>query len=75
MIAFRRSVPAAIAGVILLLLPHLIGAPELEHVETNVPSSLSYQFMVAVTLTSLVFWSLLGALTSTIFARLDRDSA
>ncbi|RXH33226.1 CbtA family protein [Bradyrhizobium zhanjiangense] len=75
LIAFRRSVLAAIAGVILLLLPHLIGAPELEHVETNVPSSLSHQFMVAVTLTSLVFWSLLGALTSTIFARLDRGSA
>ncbi|MGY3503984.1 CbtA family protein [Bradyrhizobium sp. USDA 4471] len=75
LIAFRRSVPAAIAGVILLLLPHLIGAPELEQVETNVPSSLSHQFMVAVTLTSLVFWSLLGALTSTIFARLDRGSA
>ncbi|OAF02378.1 cobalt transporter [Bradyrhizobium centrolobii] len=72
LIVFRRSVPAAIAGVILLILPHLIGAPELEHVETNVPSSLSHQFMVAVTMTSLVFWSLLGALTSAIFAHFDR---
>jgi len=72
LIVFRRSVPAAIAGVILLLLPHLIGAPELEHVETNVPSSLSHQFMIAVTLTSLVFWSLLGPLTSAMFARFDR---
>ncbi|MGY8661047.1 CbtA family protein [Bradyrhizobium sp. UFLA05-109] len=71
LIVFRRSVPAAIAGVILLLLPHLIGAPELEHVETNVPSSLSHQFVVAVTLTSLVFWSLLGAVTSAAFARFD----
>ncbi|MEK9281309.1 MULTISPECIES: CbtA family protein [unclassified Bradyrhizobium] len=74
MIVFRRSVPAAIAGVILLTLPHLIGAPELEHVETNVPSSLSHQFMVAVTLTSLVFWSLLGSLTSALFARFDRGA-
>lgn len=71
LIVFRRSVPAAIAGVILLLLPHLIGAPELEHVETNVPSSLSHQFVTAVTATSLVFWSLLGAATSAIFARFD----
>ncbi len=71
LIAFRRSVPAAIAGVILLALPHLIGAPELEHVETNVPSSLSHQLVVAVTLTSLVFWSLLGAVTSAVFARFD----
>lgn len=74
LIVFRRSVPAATAGVILLILPHLIGAPELEYVETNVPSSLSHQFVVAVTLTSLVFWSLLGTLTSAIFARFDRGT-
>jgi cobalt transporter subunit CbtA len=72
LIAFRRSVPAAIAGIILVMLPHLIGAPELEHVETNVPTSLSHQFVVAVTLTSLLFWSALGAVTSAVFARFDR---
>lgn len=55
LIVFRRSIAAAIAGVILIMLPHLIGAPELEHVETNVPASLSHQFVVAVTLTSLLF--------------------
>ncbi|MCC8975091.1 cobalt transporter subunit CbtA [Bradyrhizobium sp. USDA 4503] len=75
LIVFRRSMPAAIAGVVLIMLPHLIGAPELEHVETNVPSSLSHQFMVAVTLTSLVFWSLLGSLTSAAFAYFDRPGS
>ena len=74
MIVFRRSVPAAMAGVILLILPHMIGAPELEHVETNLPSSLSHQFVTAVTVTSLVFWSLLGGLTSAVFARFDRGA-
>jgi cobalt transporter subunit CbtA len=74
LIFLRRSVPAAIAGLILLMLPHLIGAPELEHVETNVPTSLSHQFVVAVTLTSLVFWSMLGGLTSAAFAHFDRDT-
>ena len=73
LIAFRRSVPASIAGLILIMLPHLIGAPELEHVETNVPSSLSHQFVVAVTLTSLVFWSALGGLTSIVFAYFEPD--
>lgn len=72
LVVFRRSAPAAIAGVVLIMLPHLIGAPELEHIETNVPSSLSHQFVVAVTLTSLVFWSLLGSLTSAAFAYFDR---
>src|ERR1700744_5812899 len=75
LIVFRRSVPAAIAGLLLLVLPHLIGAPELEHVETNVPTSLSHQFVVAVTLTSLLFWFMLGGLTSVAFAYFDRDRA
>ncbi|MDN3273213.1 CbtA family protein [Frankia sp. RB7] len=74
LIVFRRSVPAAIAGVILLTLPHLIGAPELANIETNVPSSLTHQFVTAVTVTSLVFWTLLGGLTSAVFARLDRGA-
>jgi cobalt transporter subunit CbtA len=74
LIFFRRTVPAAIAGLLLLLLPHLVGAPELEHVETNVPTSLSHQFVVAVTLTSLIFWSMLGGLTSVAFAWFDRDN-
>jgi cobalt transporter subunit CbtA len=74
LIAFRRSVPAAIAGVILLTLPHLIGAPELANIETNVPSSLTHQFVTAVTVTSLVFWTLLGGLTSAVFARFDRGA-
>lgn len=74
LIAFRRSVPAAIAGVILLTLPHLIGAPELANIETNVPSSLTHQFVTAVTVTSLVFWTLLGGLTSALFARFERGA-
>jgi len=74
LIFFRRAVPASIAGLLLLILPHLIGAPELDHVETNVPTSLSHQFVVAVTVTSLVFWSMLGSLTSVTFAYFDRDS-
>lgn len=74
LIVFRRSVPASIVGLILVMLPHFIGAPELEYLETNVPSSLSHQFVVAVTLTSLAFWSGLGGLTSVAFAYFDRDS-
>lgn len=74
LIFFRRSVPASVAGLLLIMLPQVVGAPELEHVDTNVPSSLSHQFVVAVTLTSLVFWFMLGGLTSAIFAWFDRES-
>jgi len=73
LVFFRRSVPASVAGLILIMLPHFIGAPELEHVDTNVPSSLSHEFVVAVTLTNLIFWSVLGSLTSVAFAYFDQD--
>jgi cobalt transporter subunit CbtA len=74
LIFFRRSVPSSIVGLVLIVLPHAIGAPELEHIETNVPTSLSHQFVVAVTLTSLIFWFMLGSLTSIAFAYFDRNA-
>jgi cobalt transporter subunit CbtA len=75
LIFLRRTAAASIAGLVLIILPHLIGAPELENVETSVPTSLSHQFVVTVTLTSLVFWSMLGGLTSITFAYFDRSSS
>jgi cobalt transporter subunit CbtA len=72
LIFLRATAPAAIAGLVLIILPHLVGAPELENVETNVPTALSHQFVVAVTLTSLVFWALLGGLTGVAFSYFDR---
>lgn len=74
LIFLRRSMPSALAGLILLVLPHLIGAPELAQTETNVPTSLSHQFVVAVTMTSLIFWALLGGLTSLAFAYFEQGS-
>ena len=75
LIFLRATAPAAIAGLILIIMPHLVGAPELLTVETKVPTSLSHQFTVAVTLTGLVFWSLLGALTSIAYAYFDQPGA
>jgi cobalt transporter subunit CbtA len=74
LIFLRKTAPAAVAGLILIIMPHVIGAPELQTVETNVPTSLSHQFTAVVTLTSLVFWSMLGALTSLAFAYFDQPS-
>ena len=50
----------------------LMGAPQLEHVETNVPEFLSRQFVVAVTLTALPCWALLGGLTGFFYHRFSR---
>lgn len=62
-IAFTRSLPAAILAIVVMALPHLVGAPHLDHVETNVPEELSRQFTQAVLLTAFVCWALIGGLT------------
>lgn len=69
LIALRRAPWAAVVGVALIVAPHLIGAPQLDAVETNVPEALSHRFIVAVTLTGLACWALLGGLTGHFYRR------
>lgn len=61
LIAFGRSALFAGIGVALIVLPHLIGAPQPETHATAVPADLHRSFIVAVTVTSLLFWLALGA--------------
>jgi cobalt transporter subunit CbtA len=69
-----RSEPwAAALGLILIIIPHLVGAPVAPESHTEVPASLSHQFVVTVVLTGLLFWSLLGVATSLAFARVSRQ--
>lgn len=74
LIAFRPSPLAAIAAVILLVAPHLVGAPQLAAVETNVPEALSHRFVVAVTVTTLLSWALLGGLAGLLYRRFSAAS-
>ena len=69
LLVFQRSPWAAAAAIVLFALPHLVGAPQLAEVQTNVPEALSHQFVVAVTLTSLLFWALLGSLSGALYRR------
>lgn len=59
LIAFRRSLPLAILAVALIVAPHIVGAPQPDSFETAIPEGLHHQFVVAVTLTNLVFWLVL----------------
>ena len=69
LIFLQRSAWAAVLGFCLIVAPHLFGAPELADSHTEVPEALSHRFMVAVTITSLLFWALLGSLTGMAYAR------
>ncbi len=61
LIFFRASPILALAGVVLIVVPHIVGAPQPDSFETAIPEGLHHSFVVAVTMTNLVFWLVLGA--------------
>jgi cobalt transporter subunit CbtA len=72
LLAFRSAAWAALLGLALIALPHLIGAPLAPESPSEVPAALSHRFIVVVTLTSLLFWALLGVATSIAFDRISQ---
>ena len=67
LLVFKRSLPLAILAVALLVAPHLVGAPQPASFESPVPRSLAHAFLVMASVTSLVFWVILGGVAG--FAR------
>ncbi|SEQ12137.1 cobalt transporter subunit CbtA [Faunimonas pinastri] len=73
LIAFRRTPALAVVAVALIVAPHLIGAPQLADLHTEVPEALSHRFVVTVLVTSFVSWALLGALTGAFYRMFSRQ--
>lgn len=69
LIAFGRNAVLAIVGVALIVAPHVVGAPQPVSHESSVPVELHSQFVTAATLTSLVFWMVLGAMVGVLRGR------
>jgi len=67
LLVFKRTLPLAILAVALLVAPHLVGAPQPESFESPVPHSLAHAFIVMASVTSFVFWVVLGGVAG--FAR------
>jgi cobalt transporter subunit CbtA len=59
-----------VAGLALLVAPHIVGAPQLDHAHSAAPESIAHQFIVAVVITSLVFWAALGTLSGYFYQRI-----
>jgi len=69
LIAFTGSAPLSILGVALIVAPHIIGAPQPESHESPIPESLHHQFVVASTVTNLIFWVALGGIVGLVRQR------
>ena len=69
LVVLRPEIWAKISGLVVLLLPHLIGAPQPGDLTSNVPAVLAAEFAVASLATGLFFWLVTGLLLGTFNAR------
>ncbi|MDP6954323.1 MAG: CbtA family protein, partial [Alphaproteobacteria bacterium] len=62
-------------GVVLIVLPHAVGAPEVPAVTDSVPPEMAAAFVSATMVANLVFWLALGALAATALPRLGQSDS
>src|SRR5438477_9693947 len=70
LLAFTTAARWAIIATVLIVLPHLCGAPEPAEYDGAVPAGLAHRFVVAATVASFLFWLILGASTGYFHDRL-----
>lgn len=63
---------ARVIGAMLIVLPHLIGAPAAAHFTSTAPAELASQFAAASLVLGAVLWALLGLATGYAWQRLTR---
>lgn len=69
LIGSRESAALKASGVLLLIAPHLFGAPHAHEYASRVPAELQGHFVAASLVLSAVFWALLGSLTGWLWQR------
>jgi cobalt transporter subunit CbtA len=70
LIAFWPARLARVLGVVVLVLPHIIGAPHPQNPGGSVPGDIVAQFAVASITTAALFWLVLGGATGWLYRRL-----
>ena len=71
LIIFARPAALRVAGVGLIVLPHLIGAPAAPHGSTGVPAELAAEFATASLAVAAAFWLLLGSVSGWLYRRFE----
>jgi cobalt transporter subunit CbtA len=69
LMVFARGWPLKIAGAVLLVIPHVIGAPQPPAHESLAPEALESQFRWAAQAINVVFWLALGLASAWLFRR------
>ncbi len=69
LIFLTKRLATAIAGAVLVALPHILGAPHPEVHSSLAPQALVDQYVVATLVTGYFFWIFLGSLSGFLFRR------
>jgi cobalt transporter subunit CbtA len=73
LIAVRRELWAVVLAIIVIGLPHIIGAPAAESGETSVPAELAASFVANSIAASAIFWTVLGLFLGLAYDRYAKD--
>jgi cobalt transporter subunit CbtA len=74
LLAFAQRPILKVLGVVVVLVPHVVGAPAPESVGGNVAPELAGQFAATSIAVSAVFWALLGWLSAVFYRRFDESA-
>jgi cobalt transporter subunit CbtA len=69
----RKNFALRIGGVVLIALPHIVGAPHPEAFASTAPAELAGHFAAASLAVTAVFWAVLGTLSGVAYRRLARS--
>ncbi|WP_417411445.1 CbtA family protein [Hoeflea sp.] len=73
LIAVRREWVLNLAGVVLIVAPHVWGAPQPDDISSDLPALLAAEYASAALATTLFFWLLLGGLLGSFLSRVPEE--
>jgi cobalt transporter subunit CbtA len=71
LLIFAKPPALRVFGAVLIVLPHLIGAPAAPHGGAGVPAELAAEFATASLATAAAFWLLLGSVSGWLYRRFE----
>ncbi len=70
-----RNVALLVAGIVLIAVPHIVGAPQPHAYESTAPAELAGHFAAASLVVTAVFWAVLGSASGALYERFSRPPA
>jgi len=71
LIAFTQSWLTRVIGLVVIAVPHIIGAPHPDQAGGLAPDDLRWQFQIAALVTMALFWAALGGLSGYFYQRFE----